>query len=184
MFLYPFALLNDPTFFFNSLVFTSTAAIALPADFKNIKAIQLDSGRMRQARICSNREYPWMNVNPRTQGTTDNPLATLQQTTIAMTPANSGTLFYNRRPRELVAGTDDAFEISLPNASALPLIPWIYEEGMFLKAMDYARERHNLVLDLAQADRQQLERYAEAGKALAEAEKPMAVWQREIETPR
>ena len=185
MFIYPFALEVNPEFFYTSVPFAAATTITLPADFKEILAIQVTNDntqtcRMAQARVDTMRQFVTMMANPKTRGTADNPLATLQNGVIQIRPAVKGNLIYTRRP---VFVTDNTTELSRPNGGTKPIIPWIYEDTMILKALDYARERHNIILDIQSEVDARLRKYQDAVANMKREQEPLTVFRREIEQP-
>lgn len=140
-FVYPFAVQMDRSFYIRSAAF-SGAAVNLPTSHKMSLVFVVPTAKSYCARIVNNREYVPVNNNPYVQGTTDDPVVTVNATQFLLTPSSNGTQYFMWSFPYQDTEANDLTLLGTPSTPAV--IPWMLEELVILKAMEYARIRHNL----------------------------------------
>lgn len=140
-FVYPFAVQMDRSLYVRSHSF-SGSTVALPTSHKMTLSLIVPSALSYCARLVNNREYIPVNNNSYVMGTANDPVATINATTFSITPSSTGTQYFIWSFPYQDTEANDLTLLGTPSTPAI--IPWMLEELVILKAMEYARIRHNL----------------------------------------
>lgn len=166
---------SDYLFYTKSASFSGTT-IAYTADFKNMieGGIIVPLATDGQARIPSNRQYITMGTNNVEKGTTANPVARLNAANWSITPTSAGTWYYLFN-----FGNVDDEETELTD-----LIPWVYEELVILKTVEFLLLRHFMIMEpKAQELNKEIDISKQAYMALYKRWMPQSEYREEQPTP-
>ena len=144
---YELALDNNMSFFTKSYAFGSTALIDLASvapDFREEIIVETPADAnpgcyAGAARPADQRSYDNMQAIPNLQGTVADPLYLLSGTTIILSPAMSGTLYY-------IPKYDDSV-LTVDTTDLETLIPRFYMQDLTLGAMQRAIERFEMQIN-------------------------------------
>lgn len=179
---YRWSLLWDPTYYYKSQAFGSTASLAKPSDFGQILHAKATGAAFGAARIVTHRQFDEIQNNSYISGQASSPVCLVNQSTIDFAPAFAGTLYYIKKLGEI---SDLTYDISLLGSGAKPaLIPWLFEEILILDMVRLARERHLLEPEIEPSElKMRMDALSEAKQALGKLFEPLNIYVDEIQTP-
>lgn len=179
---YRWVLQWDPTYYYKSQTFSSTASLSKPADFFQLIHVKVPAATFGAARILTHREFDEVQNNSYLAGAASSPVCMVEAATITFAPATAGTMYYLKKLGEITTLSYDISALGDPSNPAL--IPWLFEEVLILDMVRLARERHASQPEISPSELQlRLDALQESKDALKALLAPLNVVMDEIQTP-
>jgi hypothetical protein len=182
---YQLCLAKYPWFYVWKEPFSAATSIDLTTitpEYRQLASMDCPLAATGTIRIAKRQEYPYIGKIPQLTGTTDNPIAVVNKTTIAISPVSTGTLYYYRKiPTDFGITSGDLATNITTLGAADALIHPAFENIIISKTMIAAYARHMQSEELTDAQRQEGIDLIIQGQAQLQTElEPLVRWKRVI----